>query len=266
MKGSISLLVVALFLCESSAAQWPNYPSPGVPRLPDGRPDLKAPPPRSTDGKPDLSGIWILEATVDPGFLGLPYGPAFLNIGASLEGGLPYQPWAAERVAETSANLRAKDPLSNCLPIGPVRSHTIPSYRRMIQLPDKILLLNEYNSSFRVIFTDGRALPADPIATLTGYSTGKWVDDRLVVETTGFRDRAVWLDAAGSPLTNAAKITERFRRTSLGELEIELTVDDLKAYTRPWTVTLHQKLAPDIDLVESFCSEEELVTLQEAER
>jgi len=209
--------------------------------------------------RPDFSGVWMLQATRDWGLIGLPSGPEFGNIGASLPGAtLPYQPWAAAYVEETKANGRSLDPLSHCFAIGPVRSHAVTFYREIVQLPNKIVFLNEYNSSYRQVFTDGRPVPDDFVPSLNGYSTGTWQGDVLVIETTGFLDGALWLDNNGSPLTDAARITERFRRPSVERLEIELTVDDPKAYTAPWTVTLHQNLVPNVELLEATCSEEQL--------
>ncbi len=261
MKGVSPALALGLFVHGSATAQWPDQPRAGVPRLENGQVNLSAPAPRLADGTPDLSGIWVLRPTVDPGLIGLPYGPEFGNIGSSLADGLPYQAWAAGRFAQQRENSRAQDPLSHCLPIGPIRIHTIPFYRELVQLPDRILLLSEYNQTYRPLFTDGRPLPKDPVPTLTGYSAGHWDGDTLVIETQGFRDASVWLDALGSPLTDAAKLTERFRRVSFGELRIELTVDDSKAYTSPWTVTLVQELRPDLELNEAFCAEEALRAL-----
>ena len=117
-------------------------------------------------------------------------------------------------------------------------------------------MLHEFNASYRQIFTDGRPLPEDPLPAWSGYSTGHWEGDTLVVESSGFRDD-LWLDLAGSPLTSAAHVVERFRRPSFGKLEIEVTVDDPKAYTRPWTVTLHQNLVLDTELIEETCLENE---------
>jgi hypothetical protein len=147
------------------------------------------------------------------------------------------------------------------LPIGLVRAHTITFYRELVQLPDQVLLLNEHNAEFRRVYTDGRPAPTDVPPKVNGYSSGRWEGDALVVETTGFRDGAVWLDGFGSPLTDAAKITERFRRPSFDTLAIELTVEDPNAYTESWTVTLTQELVEGVDLEESFCAEEQLVEL-----
>ena len=126
----------------------------------------------------------------------------------------------------------------------------------MVQTPGLLLILNEYNKTYRQIFTDGRPLPTDPQPTWDGYSIGKWDGDTVVVETTGFRD-GIWLDASGDPLTDAAKVTERFRRVNYGHLEIEFTVDDPKAYTKPWTVKLNQILALNTDLLDYICLENE---------
>ena len=112
---------------------------------------------------------------------------------------------------------------------------------------------------YRQIFTDGRPMPVDPQPSWTGYSTGQWEGDTLVVRTMGFRDD-LWLDANGSPLSADATITERFRRLNFGTLDVEITVEDLKAYTRSWTVTLRQTLVLDTELIDYICRENERST------
>ena len=116
-----------------------------------------------------------------------------------------------------------------------VRLEVFPLFRKMIQIPGLVVILNEHNTSYRQIFTDGRPLPVDPNRSWNGYSSRKWEGDTFVVQTIGFRD-GLWLDTGGSPLTDAAKVTEKFRRLNYGTLEIELTVDDSKAYTKPWSI------------------------------
>jgi len=242
---------VGIIVCVISrplVAQWLNYPTPGIPRLADGKPSLAAPAPRTPDGKPDLGGIWGLPCpignAVQGGFAGQPtvhcateiaIPPEFGNIGQSIKDGLPYQPWAAELVKKTRAANRPNDPMSRCLPPGIVRLEVFPLFRKMIQVPGLLVILNEQNASYRQIFTDGRPLPVDPNPSWNGYSSGKWEGDTLVVQTIGFRD-GLWLDTGGSPLTDAARVTERLRRVNYGTLEIELTIDDPKAYTKPWTI------------------------------
>ena len=254
----LPMLVVAWFVMASVYAQWLQYPTPGVPRLPDGSPNLNSPAPRTPDGKPDLSGIWDIEHNkpCPPGGCADMYiGEEFLDIGWSIHG-LPYQPWAAEVTKKRTEDNGMADPISHCLPGGIVKGLTIPLFRKIIQIPGLVVILNELGSSYRQIFTDGRPLPVIDQPTFNGYSVGKWEGDTLVVETTGFKDQ-MWLDRNGSPLTDAAKITERFHRINLGKLEIEITVDDPKAYTKPWTVKLNQLIVLDTELIDYICLENE---------
>jgi hypothetical protein len=240
-------------------AQWISYPTAGVPRTADGKPDLTAACPRTIDGKPDLSGLWIMPTKREgnPNFPGCePVSDEFVNIGASLKGGLPYQKWAAELVQARRSEQRVHDPVSRCLPIGPIRLHTWNGPRKFVQSPSLLIILNEPDTTYRQIFTDGRPLPVDPNPSWNGYSSGKWEGDTLTVETSGFRDQ-MWLDATGNPMTDAAKITERFRRIDFGHMEIELTVNDPKAYTKPWTVKLTQVIQLDTDLLDFVCADNE---------
>jgi len=253
------LILGALVAASPTPAQWLNYPAAGIPRLPNGKPNLAAPAPRTNDGKPDLSGVWdVLHNRPCPpeGCADMWIPQEFLDIGWGLKGGLPYQPWAAETVKKRMAENRLSDPNWKCLPTGIVRMYTTPLYRKIIQTSGLVLILNEREAMYRQIFTDGRPLPEDPQPSWTGYSTGKWQGDTLVVQTSGFRD-GIWLDANGSPLTESANITERLRRVNFGTLEIEITVNDPKAYTRPWTVKLTQLLKPDTDLLDYYCIENE---------
>jgi len=240
-------------------SQWLKYPTAGVPKTPSGLPDLSAPTPRTADGKPDLSGIWEIENTggCPPyGCPDLPLSKEFLNIGARLAGGLPYQPWAADVVKKRMADNGQEDPASRCQPAGPIRLFTFPQYRKMVQVPGLLVMLSERDVTFRQIFTDGRELPKDPQPSFHGYSSGRWDGDTLIVQTNGFRD-GMWLDRSGSPLTDAAKMTERFRRVNYGKLEIEITIDDPKAYTALWTVKFNQFIVLNTELLEYFCQENE---------
>jgi len=265
----VAVGIVACAIPAPVWAQWLNYPTPGYPLLPDGKPNLVAPAPRTPDGKPDLTGIWGLpcprRTAVDFGFDGQPnvycatevaVPPEFTNIGQSLKDGLPYQSWAAELVKTTRAANRPNDPLTHCLPTGIVRLHVFPLFRKILQVPGLLVILNELNASYRQIFTDGRPLPVAPNPAWNGYSSGKWEGDTLVVQTTGLRD-GLWLDTGGSPLTDAARITERFQRVNYGTLDIQMTVDDPKAYTRPWTIHLTQIVALNTELLDYICLENE---------
>jgi hypothetical protein len=255
--------ILAIILAASALpAQWLNYPTAGVPRLPNGQPNLSAPAPRTPDGKPDLSGLWepATPAAVNGSstFLAgdLPGDRQFSGIGVNVPGGLPLQPWAAELVETRRAGQFKDAPDTYCLPLGLVQMHVHPYPRKLIQVPGLLLILFERDTTYRQVFTDGRPLPVDPQPGFNGYSTGKWEDDTLVVESIGFKD-GLWLDTKGSALTAAAKVTERFRRPSFGKLEIDITIDDRKAYTKPWSIQVHQALALDTDLIEFVCLENE---------
>jgi len=254
-------VVVLAFLAVSAPlhAQWLEYPSAGVPRLPNGKPNLAAPTPRTADGKPDFTGLWDIEHNrpCPPiGCADMEVGQEFVDIGWGLKGGLPYQPWAADlRKARMEQNGK-DDPGSHCLPPGVVKSHTSPLFRKILQNPGLLVILYERDASFRQIFLDGRPMPSIEMPTFDGYSVGRWDGDTLVVDTTGFKD-GTWLDRSGSPLTESAKMTERFRRPNYGKLEIEITVNDLKAYTAPWTVKLTHSLKLDTDLLSYICMENE---------
>jgi hypothetical protein len=259
MKRS-AILAVAFLMGATLHAQWLNYPTRSVPRTADGKPNLAAPAPRTADGRPDFSGIWQLEPRPCPpggcGQVDYAAGAEFLNLGAKLKGGLPYQPWAAALVKERTEQLGKDDPVGFCKPGGAVRILTYPPYRKFLQLPDLFVILSERDVTYRQIFTDGRPLPTDPDPTFNGYSTGRWDGDTLVVQTNGLRE-GTWLDRNGSPISDVAKMTERFRRMNYGRLEIDLTIDDAKAYTRPWTVTLTQRIVLDTELLDYHCTDNE---------
>ncbi len=262
----------------SLSAQWPRYKRADVPRLPDGSVDLTAPAPRFLDGKPDLSGVWenpgwregAAASGVITGTGGAPSTrsaterrapapsiAAFFEIGSLVPGGLPYQPWARDLKNKRTAENAKDNPDAHCLPLGNMQLHLHPEPRKIIQSTHEIVILYEGNAGVRQIFTDGRPLPSgDPQPWWFGYSTGHWEGDTLAVETSGFRDGG-WLDVNGSPLTDAATMKERFRRLSYGTLEVDVTVDDPKAYTKPWTVKFNQRLMPDDELIEFICQENE---------
>jgi hypothetical protein len=287
--NTAALLIVLGGLPGALFAQWPNYPTaPVVPKGPDGKPDLTGPVPRTADGHPDLSGIWMIAgrprpAPTDgsiPGQLPLPppppapagatpapapagstrapgFGGQFFNIGSTLKDGLPFTPWAKQLRAERTAQNNKDNPDAHCLPLGLMQLHLHPQPRKIIQTPKLIVILYEAQAGIRQIFMDGRPLPNnDAQPWWYGYSIGHWDGDTLVIETNGFRDD-VWLDVEGSPLTNTGKMTERFRRVNYGNLEIEVTVEDPKAYTKPWTVMIKQRVMLDTDLIEFICNENE---------
>jgi hypothetical protein len=178
------------------------------------------------------------------------------NMGIDLPGGLPYQPWLAALVQKRTASLAVDDPHIRCLPDTFLRAYGLPHYLKFVQTPSILVMLNEMNGVYRQVFTDGRPLPNDPNPSWQGYSTASWSGDTLVVDSIGFRDD-LWIDWDGSVITESAKLRERIRRPDFGHLEIEVTVDDPKAYTKPWTVTLRQQFASDTELIDEICAENE---------
>jgi hypothetical protein len=244
-------------------SQWLKYPTRDIPRTRAGTPDLTAATPRTADNKPDLSGIWVTapDRAVPCGGglvvcgIELPMSREAANLGVSVPGGLPYRPWAAERAKNTAANALT-DPHGRCLPDTFVRAYGLPHLLKFVQTPRLIVTLSEYNAMYRQIHLDGRPLPDDPNPTWNGYSTGRWEGDVLVIDSNGFRDD-LWLDLRGSPLTSTGTVRERIRRPDFGHLEIEITVDDAKAYTRPWTATLRQQLVVDTEINDEVCLENE---------
>jgi hypothetical protein len=246
-------------------AQWLKYPTAGVPKAADGKPNLTAPAPRTQAGKPDFSGLWLTANTFcppsqDPEVLTcgpeLPMGKEGINMGAGLQGGLPYQPWLAELVKKRTADNAKDDPHVACLPDTFLRAYSLPHLLKFVQTSDLLVMLNEMNAGYRQVFMDNRPFPDDPTPSWQGYSSARWEGDTLAVNSMGFRDD-IWIDWNGSVITSAAKVQERIRRPDYGHLEIGVTVDDPKAYTKPWTVTLHQRLALNTELVDEICLENE---------
>ena len=226
-----------------ATAQWLNYPTAGIPRTPDGKPNLSAPAPRTADGKPDLSGLWRPAAIL--------IGDIATNL---KPGSVPFQPWAEKLYTERRANDSRDDPTAACIVGGVPRSDLVPYPFKVLHTPGMMAILYEAVHSYRQIFTDGRPLPVDPNPTWFGYSVGQWEGDTLVVRTSGFNDKG-WLDNFGHPATDALKVTERFRRKDFGHMDIDITIDDAKAYTKPWAVTLPLVLMPDTELLEYMCTE-----------
>jgi hypothetical protein len=263
------------------SAQWVKYPTAGVPRKADGTVNMTAPAPRMPDGKPDLSGIWTTaEPNIRPaGELSSPQtapGPRvaqsskdspadpgdirasrqMANLGVDLPGGLPYQPWLVPIVKERTANLAKDDPHIRCLPDNFLRAYGLPHLLKFVHTPGLLVVLNENNAGYRQVFTDGRPLPQAPTPSWQGYSSGRWSGDTLIIDTIGVRDDT-WIDWNGSVLTEAAKVREQMRRPDFGHLEIQVTVDDPKAYTKQWTVTLKERIVVNTELVDEICLENE---------
>jgi hypothetical protein len=258
-----AILLVALAAGPAvTQAQWLDYKTPGIPRLASGVPDLKAKTPRAADGKPDLSGMWFANV---PSRDGCRTGDCIqeermageqMNIGRKLQGGLPYTEWSKEQLKLRRVNGGREDPHTYCKPPNFPRGWTLPQYIKMVQAPQLMVVLHEFNAAYREIYMDGRPLPKDPNPTWNGYSVAHWEGDTLVIQTNGIRDD-MWLDIQGSPVTEAARVTERITRPNFGIMHIEITVDDTKAYTKPWTVTIEMAVQVDTAMIEEICMDNE---------
>ncbi len=243
MRIFAGLMVVALAPLQ---AQWLNYPSSGIPRTADGKPNLSAPAPRTPAGKPDLSGGWNLGA-----------GPGLLaNVAAELKPN-EIQPWADKLYKEHLSDLGKDDPwTADCLPAGPRQMLSGGNEIAKIVQTTNLVVILYADLTYRQIFLDGRPLPKDPSPAWMGYSIGRWEGDTLVVESTGFNERT-WLDMGGHPHTESLRTTERFHRTTFGRMDVQIKFEDPKAYARPWTVSFVATLAPDTDMLEFVCNENE---------
>jgi hypothetical protein len=243
---SLPNFILLLAMSSAASAQWVKLPAEAVPQTKDGKPDLLAPAPRKPDRKPDFSGIW---QAASPKYL--------INLAADYKPGeLPMQPWAETLTNERRTGVHAAEESQvNCLPPGLPRINSTPNPFKIIQEPGVVTILYEAFDLYRQIFLDGREPRKDPNPIWLGYSVGKWEGDTLVVETTGFNGKT-WLDQAGHPTTEALHVIERFRRRDFGHLEIQTTIDDPKAYTKPWTANEEMELQTGTELIEFVCENE----------
>ena len=244
MPAFVTTLLMLCFASISLPAQWLNQPTPGIPRTPDGKPNLSAPAPKSPGGKPDLSGLWRLGVEI--------------GVGANITGDLPpadIQPWVAALARRRLEDFGKDDPeITGCRPGGP-RHITRAGLAKIVQTPGLLVILYE-DLAYRQIFLDGRPLETAPNPNWMGYSVGHWEGDSLVVESAGFNDRT-WLDFAGHSHTEALRMTERYRRRDFGHMDLQVTIDDPQAYAKPWTVSAGGALAADTELLEYVCAENE---------
>lgn len=244
-------------------AQWIGYLPKGVPVHKDGSPNLTARVPR-LNGRPDFSGLWQPNAG-QPGeverLLGVAplgadgdepstFGRYFWSVLADAK---PNEDWMTP-AAHAAMNRSA--PGSACLPTGPPFVEILPVPKRFVQTSTLLVVLYENSVLPRQIHLDGRPLPADPQPSWMGYSVGKWDGDTLVIETTGFNDKAP-LDALGHPRSEQMKLTERVRRVDYGHIVTEVTIEDPRMYRKPIQYRYTQILVPSDDLLEAVCEENE---------
>jgi hypothetical protein len=267
MKFAVVAIALLLPFASDASAQWARYPDTSIPRTRDGKADLTAKTPKARDGKPELSGVW----QSDPDPAGLPKGVPivesihetfaipryFIDVTADTkpsEGLL--QPAAAAAFMQNLQSGGKNDPVAHCKPTGVPAVANLPIPFKIVQTEKLVLMLYEDASVFRQIFLDARKTVQDPQPRWMGYSTGKWEGDTLVVDSVGFTDKS-WLDRLGHTHSDAMRVTERYRRKDFGHLEIEVTIDDPKTFTRPIKYTQRATLVPDEDLLEYFCTENE---------
>jgi len=265
MRTALTITAAAIVACfllpAPAAAQWLNHATPGIPRLPDGRPNLAAPPPRTADGKSDLSGIWAAECAIYTGG-GCFTRSLFFDLARDLKPeDVQMTPWASGIQAQRESRDHVDDPYGYCLPTGVPRIDFGGGPFKVLQAPGITAFLYEtlVGMIFRQVFTDGRP----PVSgetdepTWLGYSVGRWDGDTFVVDTAGLKDGG-WLDTKkGRPNSDALRVTERFHRTDFGHMDLTITITDPKAYLKPWTVKTVLELQPDTELIEAFCDQHE---------
>jgi hypothetical protein len=236
------LLLTALILtiAPDAGAQWLKLPTPGLPRLPDGTPNLEAPAPRTADGTPDFSGLWKNDGG----------DRLYNNIAVDLKPG-DVAPWADAIYQKRKLEFGKNSMETQCMPMGPQYLTTRYREIRIVQTATLIVLAFE-DLVHREIFMDGRSLEPDPNPTWMGYSVGRWDGDTLVVESNGYTDRS-WLDWDGHPHTEALRITERYRRRDFGHIDVSVSMTDPNAYPNGIRFTMPMKYRPDTELIEAYC-------------
>jgi hypothetical protein len=270
LVGAAAILIGAMVA--SAHAQWVNYPAPGIRRTKDGKPNLSAAAPRAADGRPDLSGVWITDSTplaemerlfpnlgafAVPGDDPRQFTKYFFNVFVDLRPeDVPMRPETARLLKQRLDEGPSKEvPTSSCLPAGIPMGDLLPVPRRIVQVPGLLVILSEGINPQRLVYTDGRAHPADAQPAWLGYSVGRWDGNTMVIDTRGFNDRT-WLDAMGHPHTEALHTIERMRRRDFGHMDVDVTIDDPGAYTKPVSFRYTQTLTPDTDLLETVCENE----------
>jgi len=263
-------IVAALYMAAAPASAQANKnqaPPPAAGTNKYAPPSLHSgaskPAPRSADGHPDLSGMWIEKYTALGPDTEVGKKPSSTpSVTKYPSDALPYQSWAAEK-ARALFDASNTDPLLHCLPYGEPRIWGGPHPARIIQLPGEIVVLYERDTAFRIVPTDGRAHTKDPDPSWMGESVGKWEGDTLVVDVIGLIDKS-WLgsgknagEGSGTFHSDALHVTERYTRTDFDHLKVQITDDDPKVFTHPWTYTWNMNLVPNEEMYEDVtCSNE----------
>jgi hypothetical protein len=266
MSARMSIIAVAALLVAAPVrAQWATMPDRSIPRTSAGKPDLSAPAPKARRN-PDLSGVWLPDTEpLPPGVQTVegdhPFPRHMINITADMKPeDVLLQPRAAEIFRQRLDDTSKVSPMALCKPTGVPWISSIPLPYKIVQTPTLVLILYEADTVFRQIFLDGRKPAEDAVPRWMGYSTGRWENDELVVDTVGITDQS-WLDGMGHPHSERLRLIERFRRRDAGHLDIAVTVDDPDAYARPLTYKITATAVPEDDLLEYFCTENEKSSL-----
>ena len=249
-----ALLIVSLWPV-SLAAQWIRIALSDTPRTPDGLPNLNAPTPKAEDGRPDLTGIWLRAPGVNAPRENPAGLPGRLDYFMPKDSEIPLRPEALALYKQRAEHFGKGRPSERCLPHGIPDAMLYGGPLKLVQNRRLTLILFEEFNHFRQVFTDGRTFPQDPQPTWFGYSVGRWNGDTFVVDSMGFNDQT-WMDDSGLPHSDVLLTTERFRRRDFGHLDLQITFDDVKDYTRPWSVNLAFNLLPDTELIENICENE----------
>ena len=246
MRRIFLLALAIVWVVPSTAlAQWDPFPNKNMPRTADGKVNMNAPPQRMADGKPDFRGFWMPNDNVRH----------LLNLATDMKPeDVPLTAWGKSVYNERIETNGKDHPGVRCLPSGIPEKLNIPDGLKVVDTPDLLVFLYESRTIYRQVFKDGRPLPKDAQPTWMGYSVGHWEGDTLVVETIG-QNGKTWLDMRGLPGTESLKVIERYTRPNIGRMDIDVTIEDPMAYTKPWSVKLQWKLIPDTDLIESICEE-----------
>jgi hypothetical protein len=253
-------LTFALLLALPVAAQWLQLPTPGIPRTKDGKVNVAAPAPKTAAGKPDFSGMWVprdrLPCNPKEGVscVELPLTPQVVNIALGMKEGLPYQPWAAQELEKRATEAAFIDPHAHCMPPNYPRAWAFPETQKIFQTDKQLVILHEFNASYRQIFFDGRKLPEEMLPNFNGYAVARWEGDTLVVDSAGYWDDS-WLDTRGNFFSDQARLTERIRRPTWGHIEVQVTVNDPKVFTKPWTITFNLRPLVDTEMLDFMCQQ-----------
>ena len=268
-----SAIAAVLLASVATSAQWLNYPTPGLPRTKDGKPNLTAPMPKTPDGRTDLSGVWHVQpnsraemkrlfgddadAVEVPGMEIDTISKYGVNILIDFKpGDEPIRKDVASEINRRNQVSSGLDTLTRCLPASIPLATLLSEVTKIVQTPGLTLVMHELDNATRQIYTDGRPLPVDPNPSWLGYSIGRWERDTLVVETIGFNGKAA-LDIMGHPRSESMRVTERYRRRDVGHLDVEIIFDDPVVYTKPFAIKVTHLLQADTDILEYFCNENE---------